>query len=249
MSLVTFKALQQMGGLGNQLFQMAATIGYAKDHGKDFIFPRWSYQDYIPIAIGEVSEPCADLSEQWIRYTNLPHVEGNANIHGHLFSTKYFRRHIGFLLNYFKLTEKWEKYISLKYGELLKQDTCSIHVRRGNYLEPEQLTNQGLMGMDYYNKAGEIMGSSKTYLVFSDDIAWCKENFVGGNLHFIEGEADIIDLFLMSKCKNNIIGNSTFSYWAATLNQNPGHKVVAPRQWFVNTEGWPDLYGDGWMII
>ena len=55
--------------------------------------------------------------------------------------------------------------------------------------------------------------------------------------------------FKMSKCKNNIIANSSFSWWGAWLNQNPNKKVIAPKQWFKNTEGWPELYAEKWIVI
>ncbi len=253
MGTVTFKALQQMGMLGNQLFQMAATIGYARNNNKSFVFPRWSYQNYMPVDIGELRGQITEVAEDSLRYTKLPYAGGNVNIHGHLLSTKYFMQHRDFLLNYFRLADKYENYIHEKYGQFLSKKTCSIHVRRGNYLQAEQLECHGLMGMPYFDAAAVTLYplgcDDIQFIVCSDDIAWCKENMKAKNMLFIEGEKDIIDLFIMSKCRDNIIPNSTFSWWSAWLNQHPEKRVVAPKQWFTKTEGWPDLYGEGWIII
>ena len=84
--------------------------------------------------------------------------------------------------------------------------------------------------MDYYSQAMEKMGGP--FLVFSDDIAWCKDNFKGFDITFVEGEEDFIDLYLMARCRNNIIANSSFSWWAAWLNPDPHKKVIAPAMWF-----------------
>ena len=91
----------------------------------------------------------------------------------------------------------------------------------------------------------------ENFIIFSDDIKWCKNNFIGDKFTFIEGEKDYIDLWLMSLCNHNIIANSSFSWWGAWLNQNPNKKVIAPINWFgpekkLNPK---DIYCKNWIKI
>ena len=153
-------------------------------------------------------------------------------------------------MSLFDIDEKSKKEIYEKYSEILNGETCSIHVRRGDYL--------GLNGhhpvcdLEYYNKSINLFDKNTKFLVFSDDIKWCQENFKGENFIFISGNRDFIDIWLMSLCQNNIIANSTFSWWGAWLNQNINKKVIAPSKWFGplkinhNTQ---DLIPEAWEII
>jgi hypothetical protein len=79
---------------------------------------------------------------------------------------------------------------------------------------------------------------SPHFFIFSDDLEWCYENFHISNCTFVDIQAarkdPIIDFQLMSLCKHNIISNSTFSWWAAWLNNNHEKVVVAPNRWFNN---------------
>ncbi len=96
--------------------------------------------------------------------------------------------------------------------------------------------------MDYYKKAydyiiGEV--SNPEFYLFTDNIHWCKENLPFINANYIDwnpkkGNFNYIDMQLMSMCKNNIIANSTYSWWAAWLNNSPGKCVIAPVKWFNN---------------
>jgi hypothetical protein len=65
------------------------------------------------------------------------------------------------------------------------------------------------------------------YLVFSDDISWCRANFPTG-CYFVEHNRDFEDLFLMATCDEHITANSTFSWWGAWLANT---RAIYPREW------------------
>jgi len=130
----------------------------------------------------------------------------------------------------------------------------SLHVRRGDYVKnPQVLKEFGICSIDYYKRAIkhiEDSVDSPTYFVFSDDLAWVKKNLpVGEKVVYIQGEniTDTEELTLMSKCKHNIIANSTFSWWGAWLNQNSNKIVVAPTPWFETQPYDKDLILKSWI--
>ena len=110
------------------------------------------------------------------------------------------------------------------------------------------------MDLSYFDKAtSEIVKkhSDIRFVVFSDDINWCKEAFKNKNFTFIEDEKDYIDLHMMSLCKHNIIVNSTFSWWGAWLNTNPNKIVIAPKVWFGSSshEDSKDVIPNDWTVL
>ena len=144
------------------------------------------------------------------------------------------------------------KYIDTKYGDILnKEETISIHIRRGDYLEKED--RHPVCRMEYYQAAIEYIDTfnSPIFIIFSDDIEWCKKHFIGDNYIFIQDEEDYIDLYLMSLCKHNIIANSSFSWWGAWLNKNINKKVIAPQNWFGVNKRLPtqDIYCEEWIVL
>jgi hypothetical protein len=151
----------------------------------------------------------------------------------------------------FKPTKEVNEYIDNKYGELLKKDTVSIHIRRTDYLALSDYHYN--LALDYYHTAIRSFSDKYTFLIFSDDIDWCVDNLGTYNCVFVSGNEDIIDLFLMSRCKHNIIANSSFSWWASYLNTNPDKRVIAPTKdkWFgpkLNNSV-DDLYLKNWELI
>jgi hypothetical protein len=103
--------------------------------------------------------------------------------------------------------------------------------------------------MDYFNEGMSAVGDVNKYLVFSDDIEWCKKNFIGDKFIFIENEKDYVELYLQSQCTHNIISSSTFSWWGAYLNNKPNRKIVGPNQWFSNNKPINNIIPDSWITI
>lgn len=115
------------------------------------------------------------------------------------------------------------------FGEGIEPiDMVSIHVRRTDYVDNQFYIN--LMETDYYERAMELFPDEK-FLVFSDDIEWCKQQDIFKNCAFSENNTELEDLKLMAGCKAHIIANSSYSWWAAYIS---GDKTIAPRTWFTD---------------
>lgn len=143
---------------------------------------------------------------------------------------------------------------------ILESQSICIHIRRGNYVSDETINNfHGTCSMEYYNAAISYMKSkivNPKFFVFSNDITWSKEHLdFEGDKVFVDlndDKTDYEDLRLMQNCKHQIIANSTFSWWAAWLNENPEKIVIAPKQWFANEEmqaQTQDLIPESWIRL
>ena len=108
-----------------------------------------------------------------------------------------------------------------------KIDKVAIHVRRGDYVNNPFYVD--LTQTDYYEKAMAEFPDSK-FLVFSDDIEWCKEYFIGEEYTFDHSD-ELNALNSMASCTGHIIANSSFSWWGAYLSPHGG-KVVAPKNYY-----------------
>lgn len=183
-------------------------------------------------------------------------------LEGYFQSYRYFEGYEGFVKNLFSFSKS---NLDQKNKELLNiiknAETVAVHIRRGDYVK-DQHTQQfhGNCSKEYYVEAiNKLEQKCKgvTYLFFSDDIEWVKENFsdVLVNKVFVDenkGTDSWKDMFLMSSCSHNIIANSSFSWWAAWLNAFSEKIVIAPRKWFLNLEAnqnTNDLIPESWLRI
>lgn len=230
-----------MGGLGNQMFQIAAAKAHALKNNtefkvceaghalpyqgfkfkkyKDSIFRNIPTIDSIPKKISRYHEP-------HFHYKPIPNSK-DLFIVGYFQSEKYFKAHEDDIKDMFSMPRNIKEYIYEKYPRI-SDNSVSLHVRRGDYVGLQGY--HGLQNIDYYKQAIEHIGQKENIYVFSDDIKWCKENFEFAQ-NFIE-EDDYISLYMMSLCENNILANSSFSWWGAWLNNNKNKKVLAPKKWF-----------------
>lgn len=109
-------------------------------------------------------------------------------------------------------------------------ELVSIHFRRSDYLQSNSHIN---LSSSYYEAALGFFDPSKTrFVVFSDDIEYCKElDFLRPlDVHF-SMNSSYVDLALMKLCDHHIVSNSTFACWGAHLNRRPGKQTLCPRNW------------------
>ena len=135
---------------------------------------------------------------------------------------------------------------------LESSNSISVHIRRGDYLQHADVF--GLCTNEYYEKAITFFKeriATPTFVFFSDDIEWVKQNIKCDNALYItwnQGEESWQDMYLMSHCKHNIIANSSFSWWGAWLNPSIEKIVVAPKQWFLYSNNY-DILPDKWLKL
>lgn len=236
-----------IGRLGNNLFQIAMCVGYAEKHNVDYYIPEWKYSGCFKTVFTKVSAGTVFVGEKGWYYEELPFIE-NVKFFGFFQSYKYFEHCEGKIRELFQFNDTIKNKINAKYR--LGVNTCSIHVRRGDYVGN---VFHEVCHFEYYKDAIIAMKertSIDLFVVFSDDIAWCKENFIGEEFLFVENNSDIEDIYLMSICSHNIICNSTFSWWGAWLNANPEKVVIAPEQWFGDvSRGVEDLLPEKWIKL
>ncbi len=264
-----------MGGIGNQLFQYAFGRFLAHKHGTEFklditecIASRFSHHNYYRLGEFNIRENFATAEEiqslpQVIEHNSYhprfqPEVldsPDNVLLYGYWQSEKYFSEVAEIIRSELTLknplgevSNSWLKKI------LATECAVSLHVRHGDYFTPLLRNDFGVLPTEYYRICVDEL--KKTFpnlklFVFSDDLAWAKENLnFGVPIEFVEGcERDAEELYLMSRCKHNIISHSTFSWWGAWLNQNPDKKVFAPYPWMRNPDGFYDIIPDSWTKI
>ena len=237
-----------IGELGNNLFQLATLLSLKQHLNYEYCIPNYrtywndgnntlefnhlfEYNfNYQNISLPEyIHSDRIDINNSQFthRYSNIPILNDNTCIVGYFQSAKYFDTIKDNLKNnYFKFKLNLINSIQLKYGNL--SNTAILHVRRGRdrlygCIYAKSFTQ---FESDYYERAVNYLKNNyaiDNIFLISDHIEWCKENIKIKNIQFIENTTNIEDFVLYSLCKYNVLGNSTFSWWASWLNQ---HKDV-----------------------
>ena len=187
------------------------------------------------------------------------HIRENSYHVGYFQSFKYFEEIESILKETFTIKSKKSEYF-LTNSKVINsfENSISIHIRRGDYCLDRNIDYIGLCSLSYYYDAlNFLIEGLNTYevFVFSDDLTWVKENFKGTIFNYLSNpnsNSSYEDLKLMSLCKNNIISNSTFSWWAAWLNSNENKKIIAPKTWFKNeslNNQYSDIIPEDWIKI
>lgn len=253
------------GQLGNQMFQVAATTSLALDNGAEAIFPGLkkkptkSSELNLKYVFSRVNTQRTKkkvkfrYDEPHFHYAEIPY-KPDMKIRGLFQSEKYFKHHRKEILNLFKplpetITTLWKK-----FPEVINHpNSVAVHVRTFLPDYPYGSNHFIFLGWEYYEEVIQSFPSEALFVICSDRIDLCKEHLshIDRNIIFSEDNPPHEDLYLMSMCKHNIISNSSFSWWAAWLNQNPGKIVIAPPVWFATPQelyNTKDVIPEDWVI-
>lgn len=254
------------GGLGNQMFQYAYGRMLILIDKKDVTFDisffesgkknKDTYQSFILNEFNiDNSVKFKNVNENGLLKIFKKIISKITGAYGFYQSEKYFKEIEYIIRREFTLKESLSV-VAEEYSNKINdvQNSISIHIRRGDYISNKS-TNffHGTCNLDYYERAIDYIKEkveSPTFFIFSDDIEWVKKNLKIDNSICVSNPEikDYEELILMSKCKHNIIANSTFSWWGAWLNQNPDKIVIGPKQWTVKkTSNELDILPKDWM--
>jgi glycosyl transferase family 25 len=271
------------GGLGNQMFQIAAGCGIAWFNDMDPVFekiyespsvfePRPVYWDSllrnVPVKkTHELSKhlfaPLTYPSNEYVPM-RLAHNK-NYSVDGYFQNPRFFEMFRDRITTMFQLPDTQMSAIQKVFESLVPQDkkAVMVHVRHGDYMKLQKF--HVVQTMDYYNTArdrieesvklySELLKYTKddlVYVIFSDDIDWCRSEFgqwsqsciyVDKDVHAkLRGcaelknvQIDVCEMMMMSLATHAIIANSSFSWWGAYLIKNTHKLIMAPSKWLVD---------------
>lgn len=233
-----------IGGLGNQLFIIAAGYAYSRKYNKDLIIDsrNWntsqgnscvSYKETIfnKFNYGDSGqELIQNISEKRFNYDELPYFEDSVSIHGYFQSIKYFEDYENEFISLLSLPKVDTSFINNHH--------VAFHIRRGDYLIYDKL--HYVCDTLYFDKQfDEFKGYQIN--VFTDSPEYVLKEFKNYNFNLIQTSSDIMDLTIMSNHENIVCSNSTFSWWASLLTKNKT-KIIVPDKWFHNYQPHEDIY-------
>ena len=244
------------GRLANNLFMIAHAYAKALDYNKRLVvcknqvnyFNGVSNDDY-PNNIFRKIDFIDEVPESKVVNPAQPSDTEPTAYSGYYQSERYFSKYSKLIKELFGPTPEFVDRIETELPMVFSNKITVIHVRRGDYL---RLPNyHPTISPEYVYEAVKQIPQTDYYFIASDDIQWCKENINLPNKVFIEKYNSYESLWLLSLCHNFVISNSSFSWWAAYLSNNPDKKVIAPETWF-GPEGpnqWEEIYCEGWIKL
>ncbi|KHJ39622.1 glycosyl transferase family 11 [Pedobacter glucosidilyticus] len=179
-------------------------------------------------------------------------LTNNFYLYGYWQCEKYFSSIKDIIIKDLKFNKEINSNLKKLSGLIQNSDSISLHVRRGDYVGNE---HHNVLSIEYYIKAIDIITlnlENPIIFIFSDDIEWCTNNLkINFPHYFISGNEDWEDLKLMTLCNHNILANSSFSWWGAYLGTYKNKKVIGPKKWLTDKNGYitSDILPEKWLKI
>ncbi|SNR49177.1 alpha-1,2-fucosyltransferase [Flavobacterium sp. ov086] len=251
--MITYSKIGKKGNLGNQLFQIASTIGLSATNNQQYAFLNWKYQDHfknkLPLLTSDFSS-FINVEEKEYNYHEWNLNTEDYDLSGWLQTEKYFDRAL--TKYYFEFSDSLIDRLKNLYSNAFSKRTILISIRRGDFVNHPDYFQ---LPINYYlNSLARFFPDwqSCSLIILSDDIKYCKFHFSFlENAFFGSGLNEIEQLCLGSMCDDFIISNSTFSWWTAWLGEKSDSKIIRPLKNFDGLKSRElndkDYYSDRWI--
>jgi len=212
-----------LGRFGNQMFQYAVARAYAELHQASFHTKPWVGQKIFELS----DQPFKQLPE--VGFDELPFGKTNITLHGHfLFDEATKILSLQKLRQWFRLQSRWQN--------LVDQKEIVAHLRWGDFAQSGAYC---LITKESY------INACHKYNLNHNNLTWVGEDI--NNQVILNGELSFLpDFIVLMKAKTILRANSSFSWWAATLNIGSVYSpIVEARVGWNNVEfvpgNWPRI--------
>lgn len=235
-----------IGGLGNQLFQVANGYMYSKKYDKELIInpTNWCagqgthasiYKDNIfknfNYGSPDMFDQIVKINENGFNYRAIPKYLGNISLNGYFQSLKYFE----------DCKDEFISKLVLPYikTSFITDNSVAFHIRRGDYKKYPHIYN--VCDTNYFNRLFEEFKGCKIN-VFTDSVDDVLKEFEQHDFQLIVGNNELEDLTIMANHPMIVCSNSTFSWWASLLGVEK-KKIIVPEKWLLNRDC-SDIYNE-----
>lgn len=242
-----------VGGLGNQLFCIAAAFGYTKKHNKELIIDpsgwnasqgndiiEYSQTIFKNFEFGNVYKfSTHSYTEKRFNYDEIPYVGGNISLNGYFQSLKYLE---GYEKEFIDLLDL-PKINTLS----LSDKNVAFHIRRGDYrCYPNK---HYVCRTRYFEMAFEIFHGYQIN-VFTDSPHDVSKEFEKFDFNIIQSTSLEKELAFMSQHDNVVCSNSSLSWWGSLLGKDK-KTVIVPGKWFndIPYEEHKDIFREKMSVI
>jgi hypothetical protein len=226
-----------MGGIGNQLFIVAAAYAYSKKYNKNLLIDtsNWSggpgskHIDTYLSTIFKKFNNCNNIihgdsstiiQEVEFNYNKPEYHEGSVEFSGYFQSLKYFDEYKKEFLAELILPDIYTTFP-------INKNSVAFHIRRGDYLNYPDIFN--VCDDNYFKKMFDQFDGYDIN-VFTDSPEVISNNFKDYKYRLIQTQSELIDMKLISNHTNIVCSNSSFSWWSSFLG-DVKTLVVVPSIW------------------
>lgn len=251
------------GGLGNQLFTIAATYSKSldipnSDFGINYNLPHYAMQGEPPVTYRDTfykkiqaTDFTSDTTfkEQDWHYSPIPN-DDNVIIQGYFQSEKHFRHHSIEVKNLFEFPDT----VKAKVDNIIKKynkKIVGVHVRLGDYMKSDCRPIHYICDRAYYEKAVSNFDPDEYHVVVCTDDIISYNNYINFSNTDVITDASVLEsLYFLSICDSIVMSNSSFSWWGAYLGKAK-EVTYAPSRWFGSggPQNYQDIYMDNWLLI